>query len=92
MVRQALIALWRALSAGPARARTVFSPWTASRRRERSRFPLWCVGRSSFAVVEGLLTDVGLGVLGWGFGEYESALLNGPRTAGRPYRARRSCL
>ena len=35
---------------------------------------------------------LGVCALGWGFGEYEaaSALLNGPRTAGRPYRARRS--
>ena len=67
MVRQALIAPWRALCARAARARVVFFPWRASRRREWWRFPLWCVGRSSFAVVEGLLTDVGLGVLGWGF-------------------------
>ena len=65
-VRRALLAPWRALSAGPARARVVFSPWRAARRREWWRFPLWCVGRS-LAVVEGLLTDVGLGVLGWGF-------------------------
>ena len=67
MVRQALIAPWRALRAGPARARVVFFPWRASRRCERSRFPSSWSGRSSVAVVEGLLTGVGLGVLGWGF-------------------------
>ena len=41
----------------------------------------------------GFADVLGVCALGWGFGEYEaaSALLNGPRTAGRPYRARRSC-
>ena len=36
------------------------------RSDRRQHFAEWS-GRSSFAVVEGLLTDVGLGVLGWGF-------------------------
>ena len=85
MVRQASIAPWRALRAGPARARMVFFPWRASRRRERSRFPFWWSGRSSVAVVEGLLTDVGA----WcvpallSVREAASASSSGPRTAGR---------